>query len=172
MTPDKRLPPEMDQQLPRMYSIGQTNIVGRATKDAAELSKEEMIAGVSVLEEKMRANRPESVCFVGKIVWEAVWKALFGRPIKKEEFIWGWQEIMFAKEDWEGGWEGCRAFVVPSTSGLVAAYSPQFKQALWTVLGDWVQKRRKERGEIAPRVVEDNGEGGSDGTLKKENVSE
>ena len=160
-TPDRRLPPQMDRRLPELYSLGQTNLVKRPSKDTAELSKEELLAGVAVLEEKMRRYKPEAVCFVGKVVWEAVFKVRNGRGIRKGEFDWGWQEgIRFGKraEGWEGEgevegrWEGCRVFVVPSTSGLVAAYGPEFKRALWKRLGDWVQIRRRERGENAPRV--------------------
>ncbi|KAG0635342.1 uracil-DNA glycosylase-like protein [Tuber brumale] len=166
-TPDRRLPPQMDEKLPELYSLGLTNIVKRPTNGVAELSKEEMLAGVAVLEEKARRHKPEAVCFVGKVVWEAVFKVRNGRGIRKGEFDWGWQEgVRFGKEvevgEGEGRWGGCRVFVVPSTSGLVAGYGPEFKRDLWKRLGDWVQMRRKERGESAPKVLgrEDNGEGG------------
>ena len=164
-TPDRRLPPQMDVKLPELYSLGQTNIVSRPTKDTAELAKEELLAGVAVLEEKMRRYKPEAVCFVGKVVWEAVFKVRNGRGIRKGEFDWGWQEgVRFGKKaedrEGEGEWEGCKVFVVPSTSGLVAAYSPEFKRNLWKRLGDWVQMRRRERGENAPRVLELAGERG------------
>ncbi|RPA93752.1 DNA glycosylase [Choiromyces venosus 120613-1] len=156
-TPDRRLPPQMDVMLPELYSLGQTNIVKRPTKDAAELSKEEMLAGVAGLEEKMRWHKPEAVCFVGKMVWEAVFKVQNRRGLRKGEFEWGWQEgVRFAKEaEKEGSWGGCRIFVVPSTSGLVAAYGPEFKRNLWKKLGDWVQMRRQERGESAPKIIEE-----------------
>ncbi|CUS10983.1 unnamed protein product [Tuber aestivum] len=157
-TPDRRLPPQMDGRLPELYSLGQTNIVKRPTKDAAELSKEELLAGVEVLEEKMRMYKPEAVCFVGKVVWDAVFRARNGRGIRKGEFDWGWQEgVMFGgmeEGEGEGRWGGCRVFVVPSTSGLVAAYGPEFKRDLWKRLGDWVQMRRRERGESAPKGLE------------------
>ncbi|PUU84260.1 uracil-DNA glycosylase-like protein, partial [Tuber borchii] len=151
-TPDRRLPPQMDVKLPELYSLGQTNIVSRPTKDTAELSKEELLAGVAVLEEKMQKYKPDAVCFVGKVVWEAVFKVRNGRGIRKGEFDWGWQEgVRFGKKaedgegEGEGEWGGCKVFVVPSTSGLVAAYSPEFKRNLWKRLGDWVQMRRRER---------------------------
>ncbi|PWW75887.1 DNA glycosylase [Tuber magnatum] len=170
-TPDRRLLPQMDGRLPELYSLGQTNIVKRPTKDAAELSKEEMLAGVAVLEEKMRRYKPEAVCFVGKVVWEAVFKAHNGRGIRKGEFDWGWQEgIRFGKKveegEGEGRWGGCRVFVVPSTSGLVAAYGPEFKRDLWKRLGDWVQIRRRERGESAPKVLEFGENGGGESVVE------
>lgn len=150
-TPDRQLPPAMDEHLPELYSLGHTNLVSRPSRDAAELSKEEMVEAVPKLEEKMRRWRPESICLVGKAIWEAIWRSKTGGGIKKREFAWGWQEMKFAGEK---DWEGCRAFVVPSTSGLVAAYSTEFKKAIWKELGDWVQERRKERGETAPRSGE------------------
>ncbi|KAG0129476.1 uracil-DNA glycosylase-like protein [Tuber indicum] len=161
-TPDRRLPPQMDGRLPDLYSLGLANLVNRPTNGVAELSKEEMLAGVAVLEEKVQRYKPEAVCFVGKVAWEAVFKVRNRRGIRKGEFDWGWQEgVRFGGEVGEGRWRGCRVFVVPSTSGLVASYGPEFKRALWKRLGDWVQMRRGERGENAPRVLEweENGEG-------------
>jgi len=58
---DVRLLPENDVDLPRWYAIGNRNIVGRPSKDAAELSKTEMSDGTPILEEKMRKYRPEAV---------------------------------------------------------------------------------------------------------------
>jgi len=174
-TPDRRLPPKMDRKLPELYSLGLTNIVERPSKDTAELSKEELLAGVAVLEDKIQRYKPDAVCFVGKVVWEAVFKVRNGRGIRKGEFEWGWQEgIRFGKEaggrEGEGGgrWGGCRVFVVPSTSGLVAAYGPEFKRALWKRLGDWVQIRRRERGENAPKVLEPAGGSGEVSLLRIE----
>lgn len=141
----------MDEHLPELYSLGRTDLVSRPSRDAAELSKEEMVGAVPELEEKIRKWQPEAVCLVGKAVWEAIWRSKTGKRMKKTDFDWGWQRMKFANGE---EWGGCRAFVVPSTSGLVAAYSPEFKRAIWKELGDWVQERRKERGETAPRSVE------------------
>lgn len=141
-TPDRQLPPAMDERLPALYSLGHTNLVSRPSRNAAELSKEEMVGAVPGLEEKVRRWQPEAICLVGKAIWEAIWRSKTGRAIKKEDFDWGWQEMKFAGEK---GWEGCSVFVVPSTSGLVAAYSPEFKRAIWKELGYWVQERRKEK---------------------------
>lgn len=154
LTPDRQCPPETDTHLPRLYSLGNTNLVARPTKDQAELSKAEMDASVEICEEKIRKWRPESVCVVGKGIWESMWRAKHsGRKIRKEEFVWGWQ----VDAEKFGGvpgteYEGARVFVVPSTSGLVAGYSMEFKRAIWKELGDWVQQRRTERGETAPRT--------------------
>ena len=75
--------PSEDRDLPRLYALGNTNIVSRATKDASELSKGEMDEGVAVLEEKIRRWRPEAVCVVGKGIWESVWRVKHGKAIKK-----------------------------------------------------------------------------------------
>lgn len=154
LTPDRQCPPETDTHLPRFYSLGNTNLVARPTKDQAELSIMEMDTNVEVCEEKIRRWRPESVCVVGKGIWESIWRAKHGgRKIKKEKFIWGWQVDAEKFGAVPGvGYEGARVFVVPSTSGLVAGYSMEFKRAIWKELGDWVQQRRAERGETAPRT--------------------
>lgn len=112
-----------------------------------------MDASVEICEAKIRKWRPESVCIVGKGIWESIWRAKHGgEKLGKKDFVWGWQ---VDKERFgavpEDGYEGARVFVVPSTSGLVAGYSMEFKKATWKELGDWVQKRRAERGETAPR---------------------
>lgn len=143
-TPDRQLPPSMDEHLPALYSLGHTNLVSRPSRSATELSKEEMANAVPELEEKIRRWRPEAICLVGKAIWEVIWRSKTGRGIKKKDFDWGWQDMRFAGEE---GWKGCRAFVVPSTSGLVAGYSPEFKRAIWKELGNWVQERRKEKGQ-------------------------
>jgi len=74
-TPDRQLPPAMDGQLPELYSLGRTDLVSRPSRDAAELSKEEMVSAVPELEEKIQRWRPEAICLVGKAVWEAIWRS-------------------------------------------------------------------------------------------------
>ena len=139
-----RLPPENDVDLPRWYAMGNTNIVERPSKDAAELSKQEMTAGTPVLDEKIRNYRPEAVCIVGKGIYEAVFRYRYGRQMKKGEFKWGWQgekEKMGGTQDWEGA----PIFVTSSTSGSAASLKPAEKEAIWKPFGEWVKQRRKER---------------------------
>ncbi|KAK4229711.1 uracil-DNA glycosylase-like protein [Podospora fimiseda] len=139
--------PTEDRQMPELYSLGLTNIVARPTKNGAELSKKEMDDGVSILEEKVRTNKPEVVCVVGKSIWESLWRVKHGKAIKKEEFRYGWQ---VGKEEYMGQseeWKGARVFVASSTSGLAATLKPAEKEAIWKELGDWVVERRKEREE-------------------------
>ncbi|KAL7268550.1 uracil DNA N-glycosylase Thp1 [Rhizina undulata] len=161
ITPDKQVPSAEDQSLPARYSLGHTNLVSRPTLNQSELSKEEMVGATLELEEKIRRWRPEAICVVGKGIWEAMWKAKHRRAITKEEFRFGWQEeserfgaVGKDEDGEEEGWEGARVFVVPSTSGLVAGYSMQFKKDIWTELGDWIGERRKQRGEeVVPKGI-------------------
>ncbi|OQE17759.1 hypothetical protein PENFLA_c023G02006 [Penicillium flavigenum] len=132
-------------KLPALYSVGNTNIVERPTRDASMLSRAEMDAGVPVLEAKVAAQRPEVVCLVGKSIWEAVWRVRHGRGIRKEEFRYGWQAE--AENMGRGdGWAGAPVFVATTTSGLAAGMKPAEKEAVWAELGSWVVKRRQERG--------------------------
>ena len=132
-------------KLPALYSVGNTNIVERPTRDASMLSRAEMDAGVPVLEAKVAAQRPEVVCLVGKSIWEAVWRVRHGRGIRKEEFRYGWQgeEENMGRGD---GWAGAPVFVATTTSGLAAGMKPAEKEAVWAELGSWVVNRRIERG--------------------------
>jgi TDG/mug DNA glycosylase family protein len=141
---DVRLRPEQDGDLPRLYSMGNTNIVDRPSKDAGELSKQEMAAGTPILEEKIRAFRPEAVCIVGKSIWQAIWRWKYKREIKKEEFKYGWQDEK-ERMGKEGDWPGALVFVATATSGLAASLKPHEKEAIWKPFGEWVQKRREER---------------------------
>ncbi|KAG9661086.1 DNA glycosylase, partial [Aureobasidium melanogenum] len=146
---DERLRPDQDVELPARYLLGNTNIVERPTKDAAELSKAEMSDGAPVLEEKCRKWRPESVCIVGKGIWEAIYRHRHGRNPTKAEFHWGWQD---EKENMgriadigEDGYQGARVFVTTSTSGLAASLKPAEKEAIWKPFGEWCKERRVAR---------------------------
>lgn len=139
-----RHPPSDTYKLPELYSVGNTNIVERPTKDASMLSKAEMDAGVPILETKIATSRPEAVALVGKSIWESVWRVRHGRNIKKEEFRYGWQDDEENMGKCEG-WCGARVFVATTTSGLAATMSMQEKQEVWNELGAWVRRRREER---------------------------
>jgi len=106
----------------------------------------EMDAGVPVLEAKIASQRPEAVCLVGKSIWETVWRVKHGgKAIKKELFRYGWQDET-ENMGIVDGFQGARVFVATTTSGLAAAMSRAEKEAIWRELGEWVIKRRKERG--------------------------
>lgn len=138
--------PTEDRQLPELYSLGFTNIVSRPSRNGAELSKQEMDQGVEVLEEKTRKWRPESVCVVGKSIWESIWRVRHSRPVGKN-FKYGWQEETENMGVIEGEWAGAKVFVSSSTSGLAATLSPAEKERIWSEIGSWVKKRRAEREE-------------------------
>lgn len=124
--------------------MGNTNIVARPSKNAAELSKAESAAGTPLLEEKIRKYRPEAVCIVGKGIWESIWRYRYRREIKKHEFTYGWQdekERMGKTDDWSGA----AVFVATATSGLAANLKPSEKEAIWLPFGQWVKGRREER---------------------------
>jgi len=151
---DRRLKPEEDVDLPRLYAMGNTNLVSRPTKDAAELSKGEQVASAPILDAKIRNFRPEAVCIVGKSIWENIWTHRYGKKPSKEEFRYGWQEerhnMGLLEVDGEDkteddGWSGARVFVATSTSGLSASLKPHEKEAIWKPFGEWVMQRREER---------------------------
>ena len=89
---DKLCRPVYDRHLPRLYQMGNTNIVGRPSRDIGELAEGEMSAGTPALEAKVRKYRPESVCIVGKAIWEGIWKHWYGKRIRREEVKYGWQD--------------------------------------------------------------------------------
>lgn len=150
----RRCRPEEDRDMPRLYELGLTNIVERPTKDGSELSKEEMDAGVAVLEMKIARDRPEAVAIVGKSIWESIWRVRHGKKITKEQFRYGWQDDSERMGVVAGGdepWEGARVFVATTTSGLAAGMRPHEKEEVWRRLGEWVEKRRAERAECGPK---------------------
>lgn len=162
---DRRLAPSEDRSLPARYCMGNTNIVDRPSKDAAELSKEEMTEGTRSLEAKFALYKPEAVCIVGKGIWEAIWRFKYGRNMKKEEFRYGWQdEAQNMGKVEEEGWKGSRVFVTTSTSGLAASLKPAEKEAIWRPFGEWVMRRREERGFVSRE--------GGEGTKTEEVVKE
>jgi mismatch-specific thymine-DNA glycosylase len=153
---DRRCSPSEDVNLPRLYSMGNTNIVSRPSKDVAELSKQEVVDGTPILDRKMRIYRPEAVCIVGKSIWEAIWQYHYGKKPSKTEFSYGWQDERHnmgllpveGEEEGDDGWGGTRVFVATSTSGLAAYPRPAEKEAIWKPFGEWVQRRREERAKV------------------------
>ena len=164
---DRLCRPIYDQHLPRLYQMGNTNIVGRPSRDIGELAEGEMAAGTPALEAKVRRFKPESVCIVGKAIWEGIWRHWYGRKIKKEEFKYGWQDErhnmgVSGDDDGDGGgsgdedddvgkgkknspWKGARVFVATSTSGLSTIPTYPQKVEIWKDYGDWVNERRAAR---------------------------
>lgn len=148
--------PTEDGDMPRLYNLGLTNIVSRPTKDGSELSKQEMDESVAELEAKIAQFRPETVGIVGKSIWESIWRVKHGRAIRKEEFRYGYQdesERMGKVKNGEDRFAGARVYVLTTTSGLAATMKIDEKRAIWRGLGEWVEKRRGERGEVKDEDV-------------------
>lgn len=101
---DRELSPFEDRELPR-YGLGVTNLVGRATASAAELSTEELREGARRLEEKIRRYRAGTVAVVGV----GAFRTAFSRP----RAAVGHHEETLA---------GARLWILPNPSGRTAAY--------------------------------------------------
>ncbi len=105
-----------DQRLVE-WGYGLVNIVGRTTRTAAELSRDELQRGRKRLAAKVKAMRPRVVALVGVTLYPVVFgKTSTPGPGPKPELL-----------------EGARVFVVPNPSGLNATY-PTFEAKLpWFV---------------------------------------
>ena len=74
LTP-RRMTPDEDGELPR-YGLGVTNLVDRPTRTAAELSREELRAGVSGLARLVEEHRPRVLAVLGV----SAYRLAFERP--------------------------------------------------------------------------------------------
>jgi len=101
---DRLLTPAEQAELPGA-GVGITNLVDRATRTAKELSADELRAGASALEDKVRRYRPQSVAVVGL----QAYRTGFGR----RHAVIGPQPESLA---------GCRLWVVANPSGAQARY--------------------------------------------------
>jgi TDG/mug DNA glycosylase family protein len=102
----RRLRPEEDHELLGL-GIGVTNIAARPTREAAELSKDELREGARDLEARVRAERPALVAIVGLTAY----RTAFARP----------KATMGLQDDAIGGRP---VWVLPNPSGLNAHYKP------------------------------------------------
>ncbi|KAI0312599.1 uracil-DNA glycosylase-like protein [Amylostereum chailletii] len=127
-------PPSDGHLLPKEYSIGLTNLIERPSAEAAEIDKEEFLTAVPAFLAKVCARRPRIVCFVGKVVWDAVQRVFKASAPKAREarFIWGLQPHKLVHDT------GCVSetlfFVVPSTSARVVSHQLDDKVKLFTLL--------------------------------------
>jgi TDG/mug DNA glycosylase family protein len=85
--------------------LGVTNLVGRATATAAELSRDELRAGGEVLRLKVAALTPSTIAFLGVTTY----RSAYGAP----RAMVGEQPTLL---------EGARVWVLPNPSGLNAHY--------------------------------------------------
>lgn len=122
------------------FDVGITNIIERPTAEGGELAKSEYAQGAAILEEKIRHFRPRAMSCSGKGIWEAVFRHIHGRPLRKgDNFQFGWQTESWAYCD--DGYR-CPIFVTMGTSGRVAAYTIEYKRSVFAQLGRWVQNER------------------------------
>jgi TDG/mug DNA glycosylase family protein len=93
--------------------VGITNLVERATREAGELSAEELRAGRRRLAAKVRRARPAYVAFLGVTAYRAAFSE---------------RDAMIGPVDglWAGGSDrpGSRRWILPNPSGLNAHYRP------------------------------------------------
>jgi len=110
------LRPCEDRLLPG-WGSGLTNLVGRATAGAAELSKAELIEGLSELEKKIRIYRPRWLAVLGI----GAFRTAFQRP-----------RASLGRQ--EGGFAGASVWVLPNPSGLNAHHQPDQLAAAFRAL--------------------------------------
>jgi double-stranded uracil-DNA glycosylase len=102
----RRLRPQDDHELPA-HGVGVTNIAARPTRDAAQLTRAELLAGAAELEDTVRRHAPLLVAVVGLTAY----RTAFARP----------RATMGLQVDMIGGRP---VWVLPNPSGLNAHYKP------------------------------------------------
>lgn len=105
LTP-RRLRPDEDLELPE-YGVGVTNLAFRPTREAAELTREELRRGALELERVVRRYRPGLVAVVGLTAY----RTAFDRP----RAVIGLQPDELGERP---------VWVLPNPSGLNAHYKP------------------------------------------------
>ena len=103
---DRLLSPYEDGDLLAL-GYGLTNLVPRTTAVAAELSSDELVAGVQALEHKIRSHKPRWLAVLGI----SAFRTGFGRP----KAALGRQAERFG---------GAKVWVLPNPSGLNAHHQP------------------------------------------------
>ena len=109
----RRLLKPWEKDLLLESGYGLTNLVARATAEAAELEPAEFVAGRKRLAAKVRRYRPRIVAFLGM----GAYRHAFGQPAAQL----GEQPERF---------EGARVWLIPSPSGLNASYQMNALAAL------------------------------------------
>lgn len=101
---DRRLRPDQQHQM-LDYGLGITNLAGRTTATAAELTRDELRDGAAILEDKVARYRPKVVAFLGLTAY----RTAFRRP----------RATVGPQEDRLGD---ARLWVLPNPSGLNASW--------------------------------------------------
>ena len=111
------------------FGLALTNLCPRATRAAAELSREEIERGKRRLTAKIRRLRPEVVAFVGITIYRDFFRDSFGKAPSKASHL---PSIATASAGAGAKTElicGAKVFVLPNPSGLNASF-PGFKHKL------------------------------------------
>lgn len=116
----RQLKPHEQQEL-LSYGCGITNFVERATAAAAELSKEELVEGGKLLQEKALQYKPQVVAFLGVTAY----RTAFGLP----RAVLGLQPETIGET---------QLWVLPNPSGLNAHYPPAALAQVFRELRDTV----------------------------------
>ena len=102
----RRLAPEEDGELPAL-GVGVTNLASRPTREAAEITREELRAGAAALDAAVRGLQPRLVAVLGLMAY----RTAFARP----------RAVMGLQPEPIGGRP---VWVLPNPSGLNAHYKP------------------------------------------------
>jgi len=97
------------------FGMAMTNLCARASRSAAELTREEIVAGKRILARKIARIAPEVVAFVGL----SIYRDFFGKTASpgagaKAEMV-----------------SGARVFVLPNPSGLNASFPGFSHKLIW-----------------------------------------
>lgn len=134
-----------DRSMIERYRYGFHDLVLRPTRGIDDLDRAEMLDNVPRLERTLQTYAPAIVCFVGKGIWEKIYKNKTGRNLPKDGFTWGLQkniDFTFISKD-----RSTKLFVMPSTSGLAAGMSREHKLALWKELASIITQEREAQKE-------------------------
>ena len=115
------------------YGIGLTNLCDRTSREANELSRDEMAAGAASLRAKLEQYQPRVVCFNGMGIYDAFVPQL--RPPdapRRSRITPGLQPETLGDT---------LMYVVPSSSGRTAAYPRQAKLTYYEKLRDLLASR-------------------------------
>jgi len=73
-----------DQKFQQVYGLNLVNLIDRPTIDVTKLNKGEELEGVRRAREIIRREKPQVVCFIGKITFSTFFNSSTGD--------WGWQK--------------------------------------------------------------------------------
>ncbi|KAG2003673.1 hypothetical protein CC2G_004262 [Coprinopsis cinerea AmutBmut pab1-1] len=149
-----RMKPQEDFTLPDRHSIGLTNLVGRPTAEASELSKAESLACVAPFFVKIHKYRPKIVCFVGLSIAETVSSYVAKNFLdpglqKGKAKVKAGPGLLSFKLTYESEGDKSRSetlfYAVSSTSGRVVKYKKSDKIQQFKGLNDLLLELKESR---------------------------